>query len=151
MLFKIISFLLILLNSLHISGNQNSIYEQQPYTAEQHLHDVKTLLESIKYKDNEIYFFSFEKKRLNKKIDVVNRVFEEWFNQLPHHLFINSTPVSLYKIIYEKKFLRIPKDKKLFFNSKMLNIIEKCQSENERLRQEELKKKLNTIKQNYKE
>lgn len=148
---NILFFAVIGLCSLHISGNQSTVQEQQPYTAEQHLHDVKTLLESIKYKDNEIYFFSFEKKRLNKKIDVVNRVFEEWFNQLPHHLFINSTPVSLYKIIYEKKFLRIPKDKKLFFNSQMLRIIEKTQNENKRLEQEELKKKLNTIKQNYKE
>ena len=72
MLFKIISFLLILLNSLHISGNQSTIQEQQPYTAEQHLHDIKALLESIKYKNNEIYFFSFNKKELNKKIHFIS-------------------------------------------------------------------------------
>lgn len=133
---NILFFAVIGLCSLHISGVQ----EQQPYTAKQHLHDVKTLLESIKYKDDEISFFSFDKKKLNETIDIVNRVFEERFNQLPHLSFINDTPVLLYTIIYKEKFLKIPKDKKLFFNSKLLNIIKKCENENKRLEQEELKK-----------
>lgn len=137
---NILFFAVIGLCSLHMSGSQSTVQEQQPYTAKQHLHDVKALLESIKYKDHEISFFSFDKKKLNTKIDLVNRVFEERFNQLPHHSFINNTPVLLYKIIYKEKFLRIPTDKKLFFNFKLLNIIEKCQNENKRLEQEELKK-----------
>lgn len=135
---NILFFAVIGLCSLHISGNQSTVQEQQPYTAEQHLHDVKTLLESIKYKDDEIYFFSFDKKELNKKIHFLNKFFEEKLNKMSHHSFINYTPVLLYKMIYEEKFLSIPKDKKSFFNRTMVNIIEKCENENKRLEQEKL-------------
>jgi hypothetical protein len=147
-MFLQITFLLIATFSLNASGLENTI-PGQVYTAEQHLKDIKMLLESLKYKDTEIGFFSFQKKATNQIISVIDKAFEKQLKRVSHHEFLTSSMPTLHTIIYKIKCLTIPPSKRFSFNKAFLSLVEKREKEEERLKKEDrLEKSIEDHKKN---
>jgi hypothetical protein len=134
-MFLQITFPLIALFSLNAAGLENSI-PGQVYTAEQHLKDIKMLLESLKYEDHEIGLFSSEKRSTNQALNVINKVLEERLKKSGNRCSLRLSIPTL-AILIHREILIIPGSEASSFYPTFIELIKKRNEELKRLKTED--------------